>query len=137
VCEVQRQWRHEFATEPPTWLTTACICDKSDTNGTVNYVHKQRPGMPCTPMSPTFSASTCFGHPFYFQQDDAPPHYHRDVRSYLNENLPGLWIGQRGSVEYPPRSPNLPPLNFYLWGSLKDVVYHKKSPTLETLRKEI
>ena len=27
-----------------------------------------------------------------------------------DENLPGQWIGQRGVVEFPPRSPNLTPL---------------------------
>ena len=25
----------------------------------------------------------------YLQQDGAPPHYHRDVRAYLDDNLPG------------------------------------------------
>ena len=24
---------------------------------------------------------------FYFQQDGAPPHFHRDVRAYLDENM--------------------------------------------------
>ncbi|PSN52652.1 hypothetical protein C0J52_08821 [Blattella germanica] len=62
---------------------------------------------------------------FYFQQDGAPAHYHNRVREYLDENLPGRWIGRRGAVEYPPRSPDLTPLDFYLWGTLKDVVYRK------------
>nr|CAI5854621.1 unnamed protein product [Callosobruchus analis] len=26
---------------------------------------------------------------FYFQQDGAPPHYHRDIRAYLDQNLSG------------------------------------------------
>ena len=51
---------------------------------------------------------TLFGNDrFYFQQDGTPPHFHRDVRAYLNENLPGQWIGRRGAVECPPRSPDL------------------------------
>jgi hypothetical protein len=75
--------------------------------------------------------------PFCFQQDGAPPHYHRDVGSYLDETLLAQWIGRRGSVEYPPRSPDLTTLDFYLWGSLKGVAYRRKSPTLETLREEI
>ncbi|XP_018414501.1 PREDICTED: fibroblast growth factor 5 [Nanorana parkeri] len=52
-----------------------------------------------------------------------PPHFHQDVRAYLDENLPGHWIRRRGVVEFPPRSPDLTPLAFYLWGTLKDVVY--------------
>jgi hypothetical protein len=57
--------------------------------------------------------------PVYFQQDGVPPHYHQNVRSYLDETLPGQWVGQRGSVEYPPHSPDLPPLDFIcvcVWG---------------------
>jgi hypothetical protein len=73
--------------------------------------------------------------PFYFQQDSAPPHYHRDIRSYLDETPSGQWIGQRASVEC--SHANLTPLNYYLWGSLKNVVYHRKPPTLEKLQEEI
>ena len=32
----------------------------------------------------------------YGNEDGAPPHHHRDVRVYLDENLPGHWIRQRG-----------------------------------------
>jgi hypothetical protein len=74
---------------------------------------------------------------FYLQQDGVPPHYHRDVRMYLDETLPGRWIGRRGAVEIPPRSPDLTPLDFYLWGSLKDDVYRSKPATLDDLRENI
>ena len=29
------------------------------------------------------------------------------------ENLPNRWIGQRGNIEFPPRSPDLTPLDFF------------------------
>ena len=74
---------------------------------------------------------------FYLQQDGAPPHYHRDVRMYLDETLRGQWIGRRGAVELPPRSSDLTPLDFYLWGSLKDDVYQRKPATLDDLRENI
>jgi hypothetical protein len=81
---------------------------------------------------------TLFGNDqFYFQQDGAPPHFHQDVRAFLDENLPGQWIGRRGAVEFPPRSPDLTPLDFYLWGTLKDVVYCRKLATLAVLWEEI
>ncbi|PNF38153.1 hypothetical protein B7P43_G14557, partial [Cryptotermes secundus] len=76
----------------------------------------------------------CGNKPFYFQQDGASPRYYRDVITYLNE--PGQWMG-RGSVEYPPCSSDLTLIDFYLWESLKDVVYCRKPLTLETLREEI
>jgi hypothetical protein len=44
--------------------------------------------------------------------------------------VPGQWIGRRGAVEYPPRSPDLTPLDFYLWGTLKDMAYRRKPATL-------
>ena len=49
--------------------------------------------------------------------------------------MPGRWIGRRGALVFPPRSPDLTPLDFYLWGTLKDVVYRqKKTRTLDELR---
>jgi hypothetical protein len=56
---------------------------------------------------------------------------------HFDETLAGQWIGRRGSVGCPPRSPDLPPLDFYLWRSLKDVIYRRKPPTLVRLREEI
>ena len=43
----------------------------------------------------------------------------------------------RLSFEFPPRSPELTPLDFYLWGTLKNVVYRRKPATLAALREEI
>lgn len=34
---------------------------------------------------------------YIFQQDGAPPHWHLDVRRFLNETLPNRWIGRNGS----------------------------------------
>ncbi|PSN49423.1 hypothetical protein C0J52_06611 [Blattella germanica] len=59
----------------------------------------------------------------FYQQDGAPPHYHLAVRSFLDDNLPGHWIGRRGPIEFPPRSTDLTPMDFYLWGTVKDEVY--------------
>ena len=75
----------------------------------------------------------------FYQQDGTPLHYHRDVRAFLDENLhlQGHWIGRRDTLEFPPRSPDLTPLDFYLWGILKDVVYRRKPATLGDLRAEI
>ena len=64
-------------------------------------------------------AMPCFQEQFgdtelYFQQDGAPPHYHRDVRGYLEENLQSRWIGRRGAVEFSSRKPDLIPMDFFL-----------------------
>ena len=36
---------------------------------------------------------------------------------------PGRWIGRVGPVGWPPRSPDLTPLDFLLWGHIKSLVY--------------
>ncbi|KDR10798.1 hypothetical protein L798_14924 [Zootermopsis nevadensis] len=46
-------------------------------------------------------------------------------------------ILQRGPKKCIPRSPDLTPLNFYLWGTIKDVVYRRKPATAAALREEI
>ena len=53
------------------------------------------------------------------QQDDAPPHYGREVKDFLNRNYPN----RQGPIAWPPRSPDLTPLDFYLWGHMKSLVY--------------
>ena len=69
----------------------------------------------------------------WFQQDGAPPHYSIAARNWLNDNFQNRWIGRRGSIEYPPRSPDLTPADFFLWGVLKNSVYAKKPRTKDQL----
>lgn len=48
-----------------------------------------------------------------FQQDGAPPHFARHVREFLGQHFPAQWIGRRGPMEWPARSPDLTPLDFF------------------------
>jgi hypothetical protein len=66
--------------------------------------------------------------PSFSQQDSAPPHYGLSVRTYLDKQFLGWWIGRRGPTEWPACSPNLSPLDFYLWGHLKAKVYSEQDP---------
>ena len=52
----------------------------------------------------------------HFQQDGATPHYLGEVREYLNTRFPGRWIGREAPIAWPPRSPDLTPMDFFLWG---------------------
>lgn len=72
-----------------------------------------------------------------FQQDGAPPHYFRLARQLLDAEFPGRWIGRRGAIEWPARSPDLTPLDFFLWGYLKDKVYVTPPENLQELRMRI
>jgi hypothetical protein len=61
----------------------------------------------------------------FFQQDSAPPHWLLDVRQALNATFPGHWIGH-GPTDWPPRSPDNTPLDFFLWSNVKDRIYVTK-----------
>lgn len=73
----------------------------------------------------------------WFQQDGAPAHFGIQVRHFLDATFPNRWIGRRGKIEWPPRSPDLTPLDFFLWGFLKDRVYRTKPANLDELRQNI
>lgn len=59
----------------------------------------------------------------WFQHDGAPSHFSHYAREYLNRDFPARWIGRGGPIAWPPRSPDLSPIDFFLWGFLKGLVY--------------
>jgi len=69
----------------------------------------------------------------YFQHDGAPSHYTRHVMLHLNDTLPNRWIGRGTTINWPPKSPDLTPLNFCLWGLMKSEVYRKKVDSRDEL----
>ena len=72
-----------------------------------------------------------------FQQDGAPPHFTADVRRFLDKTFPGRWIGRGGPIRLAPRSSGLTPLDFFLWGHLKNVVYLSPCEDLTELKSRI
>lgn len=76
--------------------------------------------------------------PPIFQQDGAPAHFALDTRAFLNEHFPHRWIG-RGCEEnpWPPRSPDLTPLDLWLWGYLKALVFSTPVATVAVLEERI
>lgn len=73
----------------------------------------------------------------WFMHDGAPPHYSLAVREYLNNVYRNQWIGRGGPRPWPTRSPDLNPLDFYLWGHLKNLVYSTPVETREELLQRI
>lgn len=73
----------------------------------------------------------------WWQQDGASSHTARIARAILNRQYPGRWIGLRGPISWPPRSPDLTPLDFFLWGHIKNVVYRTPPTTEEDMRQRI
>ncbi|GBN00894.1 hypothetical protein AVEN_274074-1 [Araneus ventricosus] len=73
----------------------------------------------------------------WFQHDGPPPHKISNVKQPLMETFQNQVIGYGGFVEWPPRSPDLTPLDFFLWGHVKGQVYAIPPPTLQDLRRRI
>ncbi len=73
----------------------------------------------------------------FFQQDGAPPHWSRVVREWLDTVFPSRWIGRSGPISWPARSPDLTPLDYWLWGDLKRRVYATHPHSLDELRQRI
>ena len=54
--------------------------------------------------------------------------------AWLQEHFPGRLISLKAEVEWAPHSPDLSPLDFFLWGYIKDRVYKEKPRTTEALK---
>lgn len=98
-----------------------------------NYVHLLR-----TEVVPRIQEITGLAfEQVWFQQDGAPAHFAVITRDYLNEIFHNKWIGRRGSIEWPPRSPDLTPLDYFYWGYLKSKVFETKPADIDELRARI
>lgn len=73
----------------------------------------------------------------WFQHCGTSPHFTFNIREYLNKTYGDKWIGRGGPVAWPPRSPNLTPLDFFLWRHLKSLVYETPVNTKEELVESI
>jgi len=74
----------------------------------------------------------------YFMHDGAPPHFRITVREYLDRAFPRHWIGRAGFIAWPSRSPDCTPLDFFLWGHIKSLVYDVGPvPSIEILQQRI
>jgi hypothetical protein len=69
----------------------------------------------------------------YFLHDGAPLHYARHVIQHLNDTFPNRWISRGSTINWPPRSRDLTPLDFCLWGWMKSEVYRRKVDTWDEL----
>lgn len=69
----------------------------------------------------------------WYQHDGCPAHYSRIAREMLDDQFPNRWIGRGSRVNWPARSPDLTPLDFFLWGFLKDRVYQQRPTTRQDM----
>ncbi|GFW75616.1 uncharacterized protein TNCV_4427991 [Trichonephila clavipes] len=66
----------------------------------------------------------------WFQQDGATCHTARATIDLLKDTFGDRLISRFGPVNWPPRSCDLTPLDYFLWGYVKSLVYADKPQTL-------
>ena len=73
----------------------------------------------------------------WFEQDGATSHTARVTIGLLKGKFGERVISRNGPVEWPPPSCNLTPLDFFLWGHIKSLVYANKPANLNDLKDNI
>ncbi|KFM71819.1 hypothetical protein X975_22357, partial [Stegodyphus mimosarum] len=73
----------------------------------------------------------------FSQKDGAPPHWGTIVHTSLNDHFIGRWIGREGRIPWPPRSPDITPLDFFILGFVKNNVYRRSVPNIDDLKARI
>ncbi len=70
-------------------------------------------------------------------QDGAPPHIANPVKDFLRNQFGDDIISRHFPHAWPPRSPDLNPCDYFLWGYLKQRVFLRQPRTLTELRTAI
>ncbi|GFV38948.1 DUF4817 domain-containing protein [Trichonephila clavipes] len=73
----------------------------------------------------------------WFQQDGATCHTARATIDLLKDTFGDRLISRFGPVNWPPRSCDLTPLDYFLWGYVNSLVYADKPQTLDHLEDNI
>ena len=74
---------------------------------------------------------------FWFQQDDATSHTTVATLDVLRPVFEDRILSRRADVIWPPWSCDLIPLDYYLWGAVKDKYYADKPETIDALKDNI
>ena len=70
-------------------------------------------------------------------QNGVPAHRSRAVRELLQNVFTDLIIALNHTIEWPPRSPDLAPCDFFSWGHLKSKVYFSPPENTDDLKEKI
>ena len=73
----------------------------------------------------------------WIQQDRAMCHTAEATLAVLRPVFEDRIISRRPDIVWPPRSCDLTPLDYHLWGALKDKCYADKSKTIDALKDNI
>lgn len=87
--------------------------------------------------APALQDFSGFNHRTWFQQDGATCHTSNDSIAAVREIFGQKLISKRGDINWPPRSPDLSPMDYFLWGYLKSKVYISNPGSIEELKENI
>lgn len=73
----------------------------------------------------------------WFQQDGATAHTARNTISWLKARFSQRLISHRSDFPWPARSPDLSPLDFFLWGFVKEKVFRTAPSNIAQLKNEV
>jgi inhibitor of nuclear factor kappa-B kinase subunit alpha len=73
------------------------------------------------------------GRHFIFQQDGAPAHNAKKTQKWLAENVPEFWEKEI----WPPSSPDINPLDYFVWGVVERDTNRTPHTTLKSLKAKI
>ena len=73
----------------------------------------------------------------WFQQDGATCHIAEATLDVLRPVLEDRIFNRRAYIVWPPRSCDLSPLDYYLWGAVEDKCYAYKPETIDALKGNI
>lgn len=73
----------------------------------------------------------------WFQQDGATCHTAGDTIRLLQETFGERIISRNAAVNWPPRSCDITPMDYFLWGYVKSLAYANKPQTLDDLETNI
>jgi len=73
----------------------------------------------------------------WYMQDGAPPHTAHDTITLLKTIFKRRLVALGTDVEWAPHSPDLNPLDFWLWGAAKEAVYRFRPDNLDFLKQRV
>ena len=59
----------------------------------------------------------------WFQHVSSPVHFTLEIRGNLDQRFGLQWKGRRDPIAWSIRSPDLTPIDYYLWGFKKTLIY--------------
>jgi hypothetical protein len=107
-------------------VTSPIICKPDETLSHKNYIEVVLPHAQS-------EDKRLLDDDFIFQQDNATPHTHRELLAWCEKNL----IQFINKHRWPPNSPDLNVLNYYVWDPITNHMQYDKVKNYDTLIDEV